>query len=560
MTATDNAARALADELLDAQFAAEPIGATILGIAGFDDRLPDPSEEADHAVRAQVEDIARRAADLDPSTLDADDAVTRAVVEQQARSRITQIDARTVEYAITGLFISPAAQLLSMLPMVVLSDADRAQAYLTRLRAIPGYLAGVAQRHRAGIAEGRLPVERLVRTAIAHLDRYLADPAGDPLLRQDIPAGNGDFAGQRERIVADLVRPAFAAYREVLATEIAAAGRPDERGGVCWLPDGEAIYSGLSRVHTTTERTPEELHQTGLDLIAALVEEYADIGSRVFGTTDQREIFLRLETDPALRWTDGDELLASAMEAVERAQAAAHLWFGRMPSQPCKVEAVPAADAPSAPAAYYVHPSMDGMRPGIYFANTDRPEQRDRFVSEVVAFHEAVPGHHFQLTIAQELTHLPLLRRLASVNAYVEGWGLYTERLADEMGLYSSDLDRLGMLTMDSLRAGRLVVDTGIHAKGWSRQQAVDYLRENTPLSALEISNEVDRYIGYTGQALSYMVGRLEIQRNRAAAEQRMGDRFDISAFHDLVLGGGPLPLTVLDGVVSAWAGSLSSP
>jgi len=222
------------------------------------------------------------------------------------------------------------------------------------------------------------------------------------------------------------------------------------------------------------------------------------------------------------------------------------------------VQPIPAVEAPHAPAAYYVHPSLDGQRPGTYFANTDRPQQRDRFLSEVIAFHEAVPGHHFQLTIAQELTHLPLLRRTAGVTAYIEGWGLYTERLADEMGLYSSDLDRLGMLAMDSLRAGRLVVDTGIHARGWSRQQAVSYLREHTPVSGLDIGNEVDRYIGYPGQALSYMVGRLEIQRMRAAAERRLGDRFDIRGFHDVVLGGGPLPLTVLAGVVSGWAASIS--
>jgi uncharacterized protein (DUF885 family) len=196
---------------------------------------------------------------------------------------------------------------------------------------------------------------------------------------------------------------------------------------------------------------------------------------------------------------------------------------------------------------------MDGTRPGIYFANTYKVEERDKFASEVTAFHEAVPGHHFQITIAQELTHLPMLRRVVNPNAYAEGWGLYTERLADEMGLYTSDVYRLGMLAMDSMRAGRLVVDTGMHAKGWSREQAIAYLRENTPMSDLDIRNEVDRYIAYPGQALSYMVGRLEILRMRRAAEQALGDRFDIRAFHDQVIGNGPLPLAVLDEVVTRW-------
>jgi uncharacterized protein (DUF885 family) len=310
-------------------------------------------------------------------------------------------------------------------------------------------------------------------------------------------------------------------------------------------------------MHTTTTRTPEELHQTGLDVIAALADEYAELGSKVFGTGDQREIFRRMTTDPELRWNNADELLAAAMRTVERAEEAAPAWFGRLPSQRCKVEPVPAAEAPSAPTAYYMIPSLDGTRPGIYFANTHEAHRRDRFTSQVIAFHEAVPGHHFQLSLAQELTHLHLIRRVAPLIAYAEGWGLYTERLADEMGLYSTDLDRLGMLAMDSLRAGRLVVDTGIHAKGWSREQAIRYLRDNTPLSDLEIAGEVDRYIGYIGQALSYMVGRLEIQRLRALAESRLGGRFDIRAFHDLVLGGGSLPLNVLDGVVVRWIDSL---
>lgn len=229
-------------------------------------------------------------------------------------------------------------------------------------------------------------------------------------------------------------------------------------------------------------------------------------------------------------------------------------WFGRLPSQSCVVEAVPAAEAPGAPGAYYMQPAMDGSRPGTYFANTHEAEKRDRYSAEAVAFHEAVPGHHFQLTIAQELSDLPLLRRLASVTAFDEGWGLYAERLADEMGLYSDDVAKLGMLSEDSLRACRLVVDTGLHAKGWSRQQAVDFMVANTATSRVEIETEVDRYISAPGQALAYMVGRLEIQRIRAAAQATLGGRFDLRAFHDLVLGNGPLPMGVLDEVVGTWA------
>jgi len=217
------------------------------------------------------------------------------------------------------------------------------------------------------------------------------------------------------------------------------------------------------------------------------------------------------------------------------------------------VEEVPAAAAPGAPAAYYMAPSADGSRPGTYFANTYQVTERFKHTAEVTAFHEAIPGHHFQISLALSLDDIPLLRRVNGFTAYVEGWGLYTERLAQEMGLYSGDVALLGMLSMDSLRAGRLVVDTGLHAKGWSREQAIDYLRTNSPMPLVEIEAEVDRYIAYPGQALSYMVGRLEILRMRQAAERRLGDRFDIRAFHDVVLGSGAVPLGVLDTLVGEW-------
>ncbi|OLF17054.1 DUF885 domain-containing protein [Actinophytocola xanthii] len=541
---------ALADEYLELTFTADPLWATLLGLPGHDDALPDRSAEGEAAFRAGCLDIAARAEALDASTLDRDGSVTRSMLVQQARSTVDQLDSHQVEYGISNLFVSPAPELLALFPMLVLSDEDRTRAYLQRLRAVPGYLRTVAGRHREGLAAGRVPVARLVRSAVAHLDRYLAAPVEeDPAARQPL---EGELAAERGRLLADVVRPAFAEYRAALS-ELVEHGRDEERVGLCWLPDGEAMYAGLVRHHTTTDRTPEELHQTGLELIERLTEEYARIGERVFGTSDQQEVFRRMTTDPAMRWHDAEELLASAREAVARAEAELPRWFGRLAQAECKIEPVPAADAPGSPAAFYLAPSVDGARPGTYFANTYRAEERDRFTSEVMAFHEVVPGHHFQIALAQELTHLPMFRRVVTPTAYAEGWGLYTERLADEMGVYSSDLMRLGMLATDSMRAGRLVVDTGMHALGWSRERAVAYLRENTPMADLEIGDEIDRYIVYPGQALSYMVGRLELQRLRGLAEQRLGSGFDIRAFHDTVLGNGSLPLSVLDEVVGAW-------
>ncbi|MCC8245408.1 DUF885 domain-containing protein [Saccharothrix luteola] len=533
----------LADELLDLMFSRAPLGATVYGVPGYDHLLADHRVEAGESARARAVDIADRARALPAD----DDPVTRAVVVQQAEALVDEIDALGVEYTITDSFFAPAGELLSVLPTTVLSGPDSERAYLDRLAAIPDFLRRLAERQLAGAAAGRTPVQRLVDAAVAHLDRYLAADE-DPLAR---PTGGEAFDAERERLLAEVVHPALAAYRDVIS---GIEGRPDDRVGLCALPGGEAMYAALTRIQTTTDRTPEELHRTGLDVMAGLAREYAELGQRVFGTSDVAEVLQRMRTDPDLRWNTEDELITAAREAVARAERAAPRWFGRVPEQRCQVEPVPAADAPGAPIAYYSAPTPDGLRHGTYYANTHRVEERFRYQAEAIAFHEAVPGHHFQITLAQQLTELPVLRRVAHITAYLEGWGLYTERLADEMGLYSGDVARLGMLAMDSMRAGRLVADTGLHAHGWSRAQAVEYLRENTPLALVEIENEVDRYIAAPGQALAYMVGRLEILRIRAAAEEALGERFDIREFHDVLLGGGPLPLAVLADVVAEWA------
>lgn len=554
----------LASELVDVLFEQDPLAPTLLGLDGPHDRLADLREETERRFRDRLAELADHADAVDPGGLDATDRVTRAVIIQQARAAIASIDSRMVEFTITDLFVSPASVLLAMLPMVALSDQAHARAYLDRLAAIPAHLDQAGDRHRAGVQAGRLPVARLVEAAVKHLDRYLADPAADPLALPVPPADDetfaADFARRRERVLTDVVRPAFARYRDVLADEVLPHGRSTDVPGLCWLPDGERIYADLVTVHTTTVRTPDDLHRTGLEIIERLAADYAEIGRRVFGTDDVTEIFHLLRTDSRVRWRDAEQLLDTARSAIARAEQAAPRWFGRLPEQRCEVRPVPESDAAGAAPAFYVPPAMDGSRPGVYYANTYQVTRRPRHVAESTAFHEAVPGHHLQLSLALGLTELPLLRRIANVNAYTEGWGLYAERLADEMGLYSDDLASLGMLAADSMRAGRLVVDTGLHAKGWSRETAVDFLSRNTPMAEVEIESEVDRYIAWPGQALSYMVGRLEIMRMREFAQRALGERFDVRAFHDLVLGGGPLPLSVLDGVVSEWVRARGGP
>ncbi|MEU0797140.1 DUF885 domain-containing protein [Amycolatopsis sp. NPDC005961] len=537
-------ATALADELLEVLATWTPLEATFVGIDGHDAELTDPGEDAHREIRDRAAGILARAR----ASADAD-RVTLGVVVQQAEAVVTQLDARTVEFTFADPMFATGVSHLTFLPQLAPSGERAEEDYLTRLAALPAFYEALAQRQGDGLRAGRTPVDRNVGNAIAFLDRYLAQ---EELFAQPLTGGRGE---RRDRLVAEVVRPALARYREFVATEVAGNGRPGDRPGLCWLEDGEAHYAALARMHTTTDHTPEELHRLGLDVLAELEAEYAELGGREFGLTDPAAVRRRLRTDESLRWRDAEEMLETARAAVARATAAAPDWFHRMPRAECVVRAVPDADAPVAAAAYYFPPALDGSRPGVYFTNTHEVRTRDRFIAETVAFHESVPGHHFETSLALELTDLPQLRRVAPVTAYSEGWGLYTERLADEMGLFSSDVMRLGMVAEDSVRAARLVVDTGLHALHWTREQCVEFLRTHTVLSEVEVQSETDRYIESPGQALAYMTGRLEILRLRRFAESALGESFDIKDFHDVVLGGGPLPLKVLGDVVRAWAG-----
>ncbi|HYS38408.1 MAG TPA: DUF885 domain-containing protein, partial [Pseudonocardiaceae bacterium] len=390
-------ARALADDLVAVLKDQEPAMATLLGIDGDHSRLADLSEAAEQEYRARFVELAERATALDPAELDPAEKLTRSVVIQQARTRIDSLDSKLVEHTVTDLFVAPAAVLLTALPMIGLPTAELAEAYVQRLSGIPAHLDGAAQRHRAGIAAGRVPVAHLVEAAIKHIDRYLADPDNDPLTRPVPPADVAeDINGRRDAVLADVVRPAFAAYRDVLINEVLPHGRPADRPGLSWLPGGDADYARLVRVHTTTDRTPDELHETGLAIVDQLRAEYAELGRRVLGTDDLGEIFHLLRHDDKLRWDSEDELLDAAREAIARAEAAAPAWFGLLPRQTCEVRPVPASDAAGSPAAYYMPASMDGSRPGVYYANTDQVTERFRHQAEATAFHEAVPGHHFQ--------------------------------------------------------------------------------------------------------------------------------------------------------------------
>ncbi|HEX5239759.1 MAG TPA: DUF885 domain-containing protein, partial [Candidatus Limnocylindrales bacterium] len=367
---------------------------------------------------------------------------------------------------------------------------------------------------------------------------------------------DADVAAFREGLmdaVSEVAAPAFQRYRQVLRSEILPKARPPERPGLCHLPGGAEAYRALIRVHTTLDLEPEAIHETGRREMDRIDAEFVELGGRVLGTKDHASTIAALRDDPALRFTTAGEVFTTARKSLERAEAAIPDWFGRLPRAACEVVPVPTHAQEHQTIAYYSWPAIDGSRPGRYYINLHAPETRPRYEAECLAFHESIPGHHLQIAIAQELGGIPAFQKNLGSTAFAEGWGLYTERLSDEMGLYSGELDHFGILSFDAWRAGRLVVDTGMHALGWSRAQAIDYLTEHTALGLNNIENEVDRYIGWPGQALAYKIGQLEILRLRAVARAQLGERFDIKRFHDVVLGSGAVSLPTLGQLVDAW-------
>ena len=390
---------------------------------------------------------------------------------------------------------------------------------------------------------------------LAQLDEILSKKkaAEWALLAPALEAHDDWSADDRARFQTDLaaavdevVRPALVRYKVFLRDSILPSARHPEMAGLAAMPGGLGTYRKLVRVHTSLDKLPTELHQLGLDEIKRIRAETSALGQKVLGTSDFVEIQRRLRKDPAMQFKTEQEIEDKARATLARAKAAIPKWFGMLPKADCEVKVMGMHEAPFSTIAYYRQPAADGSRPGYYMINTYKPKTRPRYEAEALAFHESIPGHHLQIAIAQELTGLPEFRKHQGVTAFVEGWGLYAERLADDMGLYTDDLDRLGMLSYDAWRASRLVVDTGMHALGWSRQQAIDYMTANTLLAENNIVNEVDRYLVNPGQALAYKCGQLEILRLRDEAKRRLGDRFDIRAFHDAVLRNGAVALPVL--------------
>jgi uncharacterized protein (DUF885 family) len=405
---------------------------------------------------------------------------------------------------------------------------------------------------REGLKAGYSAPKGNVRIVIDQMNTLIATPTAEsPFDSPSVRDKTTEFAAQYDLLVRDQIVPAFKRYRDFLQTEYLPAAR--EAIGVSANPDGAACYAASVRYHSSVPMTAADVHATGVRETEHLDAEMKAIGARSFDTSDVPALLQRARTDKRYLFKSGDELIARSQAALGRAKAAMHDWFGLLPKADVVIQRYPKFREKNGPNEYNP-PAEDGSRPAVFFINAYDAEKKSRVEAESTAFHETIPGHHLQGAIALERKDIHPIGRYLGNSGYMEGWALYAERLADEMHLYSADLDRLGMLSSQALRSSRLVVDSGIHTLGWTRQQAIDFMLAHTAEDRADVESEVDRYVIYPGQATAYMIGRLEIAQARADAQQAMGQKFDIKGFHDRVLEDGAVPVSYLREKIRAWA------
>ncbi|HSW42028.1 MAG TPA: DUF885 domain-containing protein [Patescibacteria group bacterium] len=527
-----------------------PTMATIHGDERFDDRLDDPGPAGRSARRALAEEARAGALAIDPADLAEEDRISRELLALIAEQQIVEDELR--DDLISAVDQNGRQSLLPQIVQVQRADTpERLERLLARIAAYPAMMGAQVDLLAEGSATGLTAARVVADRVVDQLERLLASPAAaSPIVTVPRLADEAD----RSRLLAAVerhVRPADARYLEAVRSHLPAMR---EEPGLCALPDGEARYAAKVRAYTSLDVSPAELHRVGLAELETIEAERRAI-ARAAGHGDDTAAYRRgLNAEPAEIPPTPEALVARCQEDVERAFAAAPRWFSRLPKAGCEVRRVEPLLEKDAPGAYYYPPALDGSRPGIYFVNAYDLPSRTYWSAASTTYHEAVPGHHFQIALEMELRGLPAFRTLGhwpQGTAYVEGWALYTERVADEAGLFRSQAERFGMLDSQALRAVRLVVDTGLHALGWSRQKAFETMVA-AGIHPTDAGIETDRYIAWPGQALAYMTGRREIERLRAARAAREGAAFDIRRFHDDVLRHGKLPLRILANVVLA--------
>jgi uncharacterized protein (DUF885 family) len=438
--------------------------------------------------------------------------------------------------------------------------------WIARLRSFPAYMDGTIALLREGVRV-RMVHPRIISERIpAQIDKQIVDdPARSPFFRPFNRIPNSFTAADRERLLAagrDAISahvvPSFRRMKEFFVKEYVPASYPEV--GAWQMPDGAEMYAYEARRHTTTNLTPQQIHEIGLSEVKRIRAEMESVMRGVGFAGTLPEFFKLLRTDPRFYYKSPEELLDAYRALAKRIDPNLVKVFRTLPRQPYGAEPIPANVAPDTTTAYYQQGAPDGSRAGTFYVNLYKPETRPKYEMMALALHESVPGHHLQIALAQELGEVPKFRRYGNdYTAFVEGWGLYAESLGDEMGLYDDPYAKFGQLTYEMWRAVRLVVDTGIHSMRWTRQRAIDFFTENAAKSELDIVNEIDRYIAWPGQALAYKIGELKIKELRRRAQESLGERFDVREFHEIVLGSGAIPLDVLERNVDDWIATKKS-
>jgi len=537
-----------------------PTWASALGDRRWNDRWEDLTPRAFQARERHQRDALARLAAIPRAELDPEDQVSYDVFRYWYETQVEGYQHRG-HYIRTNTYdgVQTVQRLADSLRFETEQDY---RDWLARLRAFPAYLDQNIALMRRGIAENVLLPKVIMRRIAAQAARLAEEPADQSgfyepftLIPPSIPpAVRRELAADGRQAVSTHVQPAYGKLAAFIRGEYLAAAY--DAVGIWQADRGDELYAYLVRSFTTTSLTPREVHEIGLQEVARIRAEMERLKAVVGFSGSLDEFFTHLRTDRRFFYPSGEAYLEATRALTKRIDPRLVRVFRTLPRLPYGVEPVPMAIAPDQPAGYAEYGAPDGSRPAYYYVNLYEPESRPKWEMMALALHEAVPGHCLQGSLAQEVAALPSFRKHAGFTAYVEGWALYAESLGDEMGLYEDPYDRFGQLTYEMWRAVRLVVDTGMHAFKWDRERAIRYFMENAAKTELDVTNEVDRYISWPGQALAYKVGELQIQRLRREAAAVLGDRFDLREFHDTVLLSGAMPLSVLERHVHAWIAS----
>ena len=549
----DNQLIKLSDDFFQNSLASSPTSAIMRGYKEYFDQIEDLSEETFDKEEQLVNKFISRLEKIDLNTLSHREKITHGMLEFALSSNKDALLDKNWEFGagVSGF----TGYLIDYNQRLFIPDVESADLLLKRLELYERLFTQIAEVQKKGLLNNRVATKRNLLRTIDQLENYLNTPLEkDTLLLVNFSTDIGEleisnWKEKAKKIIETNVRPAVLDYLDQLKDEHLPKGRIDEKSGILWIEGGEETYLRALRRYTGhKDTTVKEVHNIGISEIERLKSEFFEIGKNVFSDAKSpEEVIHKMQTEPAMRYESKEQMLQIAEDTIERSYKPLDKWFTVFPKSPCKVLPAPPESEQHAPPAYYVAPLPDGSRDGTYFLNTYKPETKSIFEAESVAFHEAIPGHHLDRTIAVELQDVPDFQRYVASTAFVEGWGLYAEQLANEMGLYSNDVQQLGRLGNDAWRGCRLVLDTGMHGMGWSREKAIEFFRANSPIEEINANIETDRYIAWPGQACSYKMGQLKIEELRRKAEKELGENFDIRYFHDEVLCDGGITLPILE-------------